>query len=112
MSDDKPVSLVSLGKLSKPADTLIKKVSSAVGGIFEPWQITRVAKAEVEANLIKAKADIEITELHHRAMRRFVEEEALRQGNMEKITEHAIPLINYPAASSGVLEERQLVICM
>ncbi len=91
MSDDKSISLVNLGKLSKPADTLIKKVSSAVGGIFEPWQIKRVAKAEAEASLTKAKAEIEITDLHHRAMHRFVEEEANRQENMEAITEKAIP---------------------
>ncbi len=91
MSDDKSISLVNLGKLSKPADTLVKKVSSAVGGIFEPWQIKRVAKAEAEANLIKAKSEIEITDLHRRAMHRFVEEEATRQENMETITEKAIP---------------------
>lgn len=91
MPDDKSISLVNLGKLSKPADTLIKKVSSAVGGIFEPWQIKRVAKAEAEANLIKADSEIKITDLHRRAMHRFVEEEASRQENMETITEKAIP---------------------
>jgi len=91
MSDDKSISLVNLGKLSKPADTLIKKVSSAVGGIFEPWQIKRIAKADAEASLIKAKAEIEVTDLHRRAMHRFVEEEANRQENMETITEKAIP---------------------
>lgn len=91
MSDDKSISIVNLGQLSQPADTLIKKVSSAVGGIFEPWQIKRVAKAEAEASLIKAKAEIEITDLHRRAMHRFVEEEANRQENMEVITEKAIP---------------------
>ena len=91
MSDDKSISLVNLGQLSQPANTLIKKVSSAVGGIFEPWQIKRVAKAEAEASLIKAKAEIEITDLHRRAMHRFVEEEANRQENMEAITEKAIP---------------------
>ena len=91
MSDDNSISVVNLGKLSKPADTLIKKVSSAVGGIFEPWQIKRVAKAEAEASLIKAKSEIEITDLHRRAMHRFVEEEANRQENMEAITEKAIP---------------------
>ena len=91
MTDDKSISLVNLGKLSKPADTLIKKVSSAVGGIFEPWQIKRVAKAEAEASLIEAKSEIEITDLHRRAMHRFVEEEANRQENMEAITEKAIP---------------------
>ena len=91
MSDDKSISIVNLGKLSKPADTLIKKVSSAVGGIFEPWQIKRIAKAEAEAGLIKAKAEIKVTDLHRRAMHRFVEEEANRQENMETITEKAIP---------------------
>lgn len=55
MSDDKSTSLVNLGDLSKPANTLIEKVSSAIGGIFEPWQIKRVAKAEAEAGLIKQR---------------------------------------------------------
>jgi len=91
MSENNSISLVNLGNLSKPADTLVKKVSSAVGGLFEPWQIKRVAKAEAEASLIKAKAEIEITDLHRRAIRRFVEEEATRQKNMEEITKKALP---------------------
>lgn len=91
MSDDKSTSLVNLGELSKPADTLIKKVSSAVGGVFEPWQIKRVAMAEAEASLIKANSEIEITDLHRRAMSRFIEEEATKQENMEEITKKSIP---------------------
>lgn len=91
MSDDKSTSLVNLGDLSKPANTLIEKVSSAIGGIFEPWQIKRVAKAEAEAGLIRAKTEIEITNLHRRAMHRFVEEEANRQENMEEITRKSLP---------------------
>lgn len=91
MSDDKSTSLVNFGELSKPANTLIEKVSSAIGGIFEPWQIKRVAKAEAEAGLIKAKSKIEITDLHRRAMHRFVEEEANRQENMEEITRKSLP---------------------
>lgn len=102
MSDDKSISLVNFGKLSKPADTLIKKVSSAVGGIFEPWQIKRVAKAEAEASLIKAESEIEITDLHRRAMHRFVEEEAKRQENMEAITEKAIPQLEDSSDPSGM----------
>lgn len=90
MSDDKSMSVVNLGDLSKPANTLIEKVSSAIGGVFEPWQIKRVAKAEAEASLIKAKSEIEVTDLHRRAMHRFVEEEATRQENMEQITQKAI----------------------
>jgi hypothetical protein len=91
MADDNSMSIVNLGKLSKPADTLIKKVSGAIGGVFEPWQIKRVAKAEAEANLIKANSEIEITDLHRRAMHRFAEEEANRQENMEQITKKALP---------------------
>lgn len=94
MSDDKSISLVNLGKLSKPADTLIKKVSDAVGGIFAPYQITRTAKAEAKASLIKAESDIQVTELHRRAMHRFVEEEAKRQHNIENITAKAIPQLD------------------
>ena len=88
---DQSISLVNLGPLSKPMNTLIVKVSSAIGGICEPWQITRVAKAEAKANLIKANSEIEITDLHRRAVHRFIEEEAKRQENMEEITKKALP---------------------
>ncbi|MFB1077635.1 hypothetical protein C5F63_10955 [Photobacterium damselae subsp. damselae] len=91
MSDDNSTSLVNLGELSKPANTLIEKVSSAIGGVFEPWQIKRVAKAEAEASLIKAESEIKINDLHRRAMHRFIEEEANRQENMEEITKKSIP---------------------
>ena len=57
MSDDNSTSLVNLGNFSKPANTLIQKVSSAIGGVFEPWQIKRVAKAEAEE--IEVRANLE-----------------------------------------------------
>lgn len=91
MPDETNNSLINLGGISKPADTLIKKVSKAVGGIFEPYQIKRIAKAEAEAAVIKAQAEIQITELHRRAMHRFIEEEAQKQKNIEDITNQAIP---------------------
>lgn len=105
MSDDKSISVVNLGEFSKPADTLIKKVSAAVGGIFEPWQIERVAKAQAKADLIKAQSDIQITDLHRRAMHRFVEEEAKRQDNMERITEKAIPQLEDKSDPSRIEDD-------
>ena len=84
-------SLVNLGDITKPANTLIKKVSEAVGGLFAPYQIKRMAKAEAEAALTKTQSDIQITEIHHRAMRRWIEEEARKQKNMEDITNKAFP---------------------
>lgn len=86
-------SLVNLGDISKTADTLIKKVSKAVGGFFAPYQIKRVAEAEAEAAIIRAQTEIQITDLHRRAMHRFIEEEATRQANIESITGKAIPLL-------------------
>ena len=82
-------SLIDLGNLSKPADTLIKKVSDAVGGLFAPYQVKRMAKAEAEAAMIKAQSETEITDLHLRAVHRWIEEEAQYQENMENITAKA-----------------------
>jgi hypothetical protein len=71
MTDDNSVSVVNLGAVSKPADTLIKKVSNALGGDFAAFQIKRVAKAEAEAAMTKAESEIAITDLQRRAMHRF-----------------------------------------
>jgi hypothetical protein len=98
-------SIYPVGDLSKPADTLIKKISNAVGGIFKPYQIKRVAKAEAEAALIKAQTEIQITDLHRRAMHRFVEEEADRQKNIEDITAKALPQLNDKADPSKVEDD-------
>ena len=50
--------LINLGNLTKPADTLVKKISNAVGVLFEPRQIIRIAEARRKANMesITAKA--------------------------------------------------------
>lgn len=90
-------SIVNLGDIAKPADTLIKKISQAVGGVFAPHQIKRIAKAEAEAALIKAQCEIQVTDLHRRAMHRFIEEEAQRQKNIEDITSKAIPQLEEKA---------------
>jgi len=86
-----PKALVDLGKLSKPATTLIEKVSEAVGGVFKPYQIVRVAKAEAQAEAIRAEAQIQVTDLQRRAVHRWFEEEAKKQENIEEITRKALP---------------------
>lgn len=98
-------SLISLGNIAKPADTLIKKVSKAVGGVFAPFQIKRVAHAEAEAAIIKAQAEIQITDLHRRAMHRFIDEEAKKQANIEEITNKAIPLLQESSDASRVEDD-------
>ena len=105
MSPKSSNSLINLGNLSKPADTLIKKVSDAVGGLFAPYQVTRMAKAEAEAAQIRAQSEIEITGLHRRAVHRWIEEEAQRQQNMEDITAKALPQLAERATPDSIEDD-------
>ncbi len=90
-------SLINIGDLSKPATALIEKISEAVGEIFKPWQIRRVAKAEADAEIVHALAKIKIQELQRRALRRFIQEETIKQQNIENITAKAIPELSVTA---------------
>lgn len=98
-------SLINIGELSKPATVLIEKISDAVGGIFEPYQIKRVAKAEAEAKVIEAKAEIEVTDIQRKAFRRFLKEEERKQKNIEEITRKALPQLADDAQPSNVEED-------
>jgi hypothetical protein len=91
MSDNFESSLINLGELSKPATVLIEKISDAVGGIFKPYQMVRVAKAEAQADRVRAEGQIEISDLQRRAFHRFLEEEGQKQKNIEDITGKALP---------------------
>ena len=95
-------SLVNLGPLAEPANTLIVKVSDLVEGVFAPYQIRRVAKAKADAAITQAGSEIEITDLHKRAVRRWIEEEARRQKNMEDIAAKALPLLEETADPAAV----------
>lgn len=97
-----PGQLAPLGDFSKPANTLIEKISDAIGGIFKPYQIRRVARAEADADLIRAASQIEITELQRRALHRFILEEARKQDNIESITSKALPEVSDQAKPENV----------
>lgn len=89
MSNDKPIVNIDLGELSKPATVLIEKISDAIGGYYRPRQIERVAQAEARADIIRAEAQIEITETQRRGLQRLAYEEGRRQENIESITAKA-----------------------
>ena len=91
--------------LTKPATVLIEKVSDAVGGIARPGQIRRVARADADAKVILAEADIKITELQQRAAHRFIEEETKNQINIESITHQAIPHLNDDAEPEKIKDD-------
>ncbi|MEK9166845.1 MAG: DUF2806 domain-containing protein [Patescibacteria group bacterium] len=98
-------SLINLGDLSKPANTLIEKISEAIGGIFKPWQTRRVAKADADAEQIKAISKIEMTELEQRALQRFMYEEEKKQSNIESITCQSLPQLNEGAKPEKIEDD-------
>jgi len=99
---DVPNSIINAGDITKPVDTLIRKISNAIGGIFEPFQIKRIAKAEAEAEIIKATTQIQINELQVRAFKRFLSEEGKKQQNIESITNKAIQLVKEDAKPENI----------
>src|SRR6266851_8860849 len=90
-SMDEKTSLINIGELSRPATMLVEKISDAVGGIFKPYQVVRVAKAEAQADRVRAESQIEISDIQRRAFRRFLDEEGKKQKNIEDITGKALP---------------------
>lgn len=86
-------SLINFGDLSKPATVLIEKVCGAVGVLYEPTRTRRQARAEVDAEKIRALARIELSEIEERAIERFVHQEARKQRNIEDITGQASALL-------------------
>lgn len=96
--------LINLGDLSKPATVLIEKVCSAVGVLYEPTLMRRAARAEADADRIKALARVELTALQERAIERLVHQEERKQQNIEDITTQAASQLP-PDASPERLDE-------
>lgn len=94
--------LINFGELSKPATILIERISDAVGGIAKPWQTRRVARAEADAEVIRAQSKIQISEIERRALERLVREEGRKQENIEDITAKAIHNLNVDAVPENI----------
>ena len=105
-------SIVKLGDVLKPAETLFKKISKGVGGLAAPWQIKRVAEAKIEAAHsaaevahIEVHSEIEVADLRQRAAQRRIEEDTRHQKNMEDITAKAIPHLNEEAKPDAMEDD-------
>jgi len=98
-------SLLNLGDLTKPATVLIEKISDAIGGVFKPYQMIRVANAEREVEFIRAQSQIKVTDLHRRALHRFLNEEAKKQSNIEEITARAARIVREDSAPQNVEDD-------
>ena len=103
MAVENPLSII--GDMSKPVNTLIKKIADAIGVLYEPSRIVRKAKAEAKAQEIMAISEINVKEIQNRAFNRFVYEETRKQTNIENIIERTIPQIQANAQSEKIEED-------
>jgi hypothetical protein len=102
---DGKLSLINVGDWSKPANTLIEKISDAIGGITKPWQIKRVAEAQAIVDRIEVTAEIERAERLNRAALRFLAEEARKQENIESIISKALPDVREQAKPEQIEDD-------
>src|SRR4051812_46854584 len=83
-------SLIDLKALSEPAVKLIETVSNAIGLLYEPTKMKRMAKADIVVAKIKLEGQMELTDLQKRILERISAKEERRQQNIESITNQAI----------------------
>lgn len=94
-----------IGAITQPINTLLEKASNAIGVLYEPTNIKRLAKAEIEINKLKLLSNIELSEIQNRATQRFLFVEAKRQENVEKVLEIAANSISNDAIPEEINED-------
>lgn len=77
---------VDFSGLSEPATKLIEKVSDAIGVLYEPRKIKKIAEAKSEVQKIELKTSLELTALEERAFKRTMRSEVRKQHNIDNIT--------------------------
>lgn len=99
------IKIEGLDKISEPINTLINKISNAIGATFQPSQILRLAKAEAEASIILTEAETRASEIRERAMNRMIGEEARKQKNIESITCQSLTYLRSDADANAVEDD-------
>jgi hypothetical protein len=94
-----------IGKLSGPLTEFIKRVSRAIGILYEPHRIVRKAKAEATAKVIHAGADAEAKAISERAALRNKFILNRQQANLEQIVKLALPAIDQSKEPQNMEED-------
>lgn len=91
-------SLINLGQLTEPITALINKIGDATGVLYEPRQMRRLARAQVDAERTLALGRAETMDLLEQRASRRVHVEAIRQQqNIEAVIAGALPDIKTEA---------------
>lgn len=98
-------SMLNTGELAKPATLLVEKISNAIGTLYEPTRIIKMAEAKAEANKIEALAKIEISDIEQRGLHRLIYQEGKKQENIEDITAQAINQLAFDSRVEDLEED-------
>ncbi|MFZ7131930.1 MAG: DUF2806 domain-containing protein [Eubacteriales bacterium] len=88
MEPDKVIE--ALGKIAEPVNTVVQKISSATGILYEPVHIRKLAKAEADAKLIQLETLLGLSRSEAVSIMR---RELIRFENYQGILDKALPLI-------------------
>lgn len=105
-----------LAGFSEPAKELIQRCSTGLGNIFQPLHTRRMANAESDAAILRARTEVEIdkiktqgaievSEIQQRAIARMLYEEENKQQNIESIVSKALPELGESAKPSQIEED-------
>ena len=76
--------------LKEPLTKMVESISNGIGVVYEPTRIRRKAKAEADAMLIQAAAEVEVEELKRRAAEWNSYTDLRRQRNRDQVVAQAI----------------------
>ncbi|WP_394210971.1 DUF2806 domain-containing protein [Enterovibrio calviensis] len=93
MSESGSLINIDLGGFGKAANTLVEKVSNAIGEVYRPRLIVREAEANAKARLIEARCVNEVSDIQSRAITRLVHQEERKQRNYESIVKKTIEIL-------------------
>lgn len=91
--------LDSIKALSKPLNTVVEKVSGAIGALYEPTGIRRKAEAQADAQTIKESQETGLTKEELMALKKDATISKRKLENRTAIMEQAIPMFDSEKAN-------------
>lgn len=95
-------SIASLGEVPK---LVVERVCNAIGMVYEPTHIRRVARADADRVRILAEGDVDVTDIYTRAALRVEAEHVRHQSAIEDVTRRALPHLTSTAEPSKVTDD-------
>lgn len=97
--------LQNLSELGALPKACVDRVCNAIGMVYEPTHIRRIARAEADRKRILAESDADARDIEMRAALRVEAEQVRQQRAIEEVTRQALPHITDSAEPSKVEDD-------